>query len=134
MSSALAMVLTAAMVVPGNGPEMVSAEMEQRLDLRGEWEGTWHYSVEGTRRVVITGNRLFFITGACAVGRPFVCVQESAGTFRAHWDGEACLGIYRYDGGRLLLCVREASKGYPTSFRAGAVQDLLILHRVQPRK
>ena len=38
MSSALAMVLMAAMV-PGNGPEMVSGEVEQGLDLSGEWEG-----------------------------------------------------------------------------------------------
>jgi hypothetical protein len=37
--STLAIVLTAAMVVPGNGPEMVSWEMEQGLDLSGEWEG-----------------------------------------------------------------------------------------------
>src|SRR5262245_46202881 len=41
MSSALAMVLMAAMVVPGNGAEKVSWEMEQGLDLSGEWEGTF---------------------------------------------------------------------------------------------
>ena len=41
MSSALAMVLMAAMTVPGNGPEKVSGEVEKRLDLRGEWEGVW---------------------------------------------------------------------------------------------
>ncbi|MGH7221633.1 MAG: hypothetical protein ACRELF_00220, partial [Gemmataceae bacterium] len=39
--SAVAMILTAAMVVPGSGPEMVSGEMEQGLDLGGEWKGIW---------------------------------------------------------------------------------------------
>ena len=45
MSSALAMILMTAMVVPGNGPEKVSGEVEQeqRLDLSGEWEGTITY-------------------------------------------------------------------------------------------
>jgi hypothetical protein len=37
--SALAMILTAAMAVPRNGPENVSGEVEQGLDLREEWEG-----------------------------------------------------------------------------------------------
>jgi hypothetical protein len=38
--SALAMILTAAMVVPGDGPEKVSGELcrMRRLDLRGEWK------------------------------------------------------------------------------------------------
>ena len=38
--SALAMILTAAMVVQGDGPEKVSGELSpmRRLDLRGEWE------------------------------------------------------------------------------------------------
>ena len=38
--SALAMILMTAMVVPGKGPEKVSMEMEQGLDLSEEWEGT----------------------------------------------------------------------------------------------
>jgi hypothetical protein len=35
------LVLMMAMVVPGNGPEMVSGEVEQRLDLHGKWKGAW---------------------------------------------------------------------------------------------
>jgi hypothetical protein len=38
MSLALAMILAAGMTV-GNGPEKVSGEVKQKLDLRGEWEG-----------------------------------------------------------------------------------------------
>jgi len=41
MSSAFAMILMATMAVPGNGPEKVSEEVEQRLDVSGEWEGVW---------------------------------------------------------------------------------------------
>ena len=40
--SALAMILTAVMAVPGNGPEKASGEIRQGLDLSGEWEGTLH--------------------------------------------------------------------------------------------
>jgi hypothetical protein len=36
------MILAAGMAVPGIGPEKVSGEMrEPRLDLRGEWKGTY---------------------------------------------------------------------------------------------
>src|SRR5262245_34117632 len=43
--SALMLILTAAMVVPGDGPEKVSGEVsekEQGLDLKGKWEGSLH--------------------------------------------------------------------------------------------
>lgn len=45
--SALAMILTAAIVVPGDVPEKVLGEIEQRLDLSGEWEGTWESHQRG---------------------------------------------------------------------------------------
>ena len=41
MSSALVMVLMAAMAVPGNGPEKVAGEVKQELDMNGRWEGTF---------------------------------------------------------------------------------------------
>jgi hypothetical protein len=43
MSSALAMILTAAMAVPGNGPEKVSGEIEDGLNLGGKWEGILYH-------------------------------------------------------------------------------------------
>jgi hypothetical protein len=47
--SALAMVLAAGMAI-GDGTEKVSVETEQRLDLRGEWEGM---GVEGWEEAFI---------------------------------------------------------------------------------
>jgi hypothetical protein len=39
--STLVLILAAGTTVPGSGPEKVSAEMVQGLDLRGEWEGAF---------------------------------------------------------------------------------------------
>jgi hypothetical protein len=59
--SALAMILVAAMGLPGDGSEKVSGEMEQGLDLRGTWEGT--YSTDGMQiwSARLSGETLRFI-------------------------------------------------------------------------
>jgi hypothetical protein len=44
------------------------------------------------------------------------------------------LGIYQRHGSRLMICLRDAKVGRPTSFKGGDGQSLLILHRVKPRK
>ena len=139
MSSALAMVLTAAMAVPASGPEKVSAEMEQGLDLRGEWEGVWWNAsheagqVEWTRDGWITGkfsyNRFQYLH--CDMIR-----DEGAGQFRyERFDGDReVFGIYRQDGDRLVLCIGRTGAGRPASFTPDDHRCLLILPRVKPRK
>jgi hypothetical protein len=141
MSSALAIVLTAAMAVPGNGPERVSGEMEQGLDLRGEWEGIWWHGsdcagVAEWSDGMIMGRFgdspcfLFLFLNWCFIkdegdGR---CLYEN---FPGDRDR---LGIYEQDADRLVICIGRTDKRRPSSFTTGDDRHLLILHRVKPRK
>ena len=133
MSSVLAMVLMAAMAIPGNGPEKVSGEMEQELDLSGEWKGVWSVNEPGWG----AGNDVARLAKGklndCVLGR---VVDEGHGRCRFHLDDVLCLGIYRQDGGCLVICFRYAcsERGYPRTFETGGKRHLLILHRVKPGK
>jgi len=129
------LVLTlAAMVVPGNGPETVSGEMEQALDLRGEWVGyewdEWRtiWAME-VRRGELSGRSL--LDNALFFPVLFQMVDEGGGKLR-FLDR---LGIYQQDGERLIICLgRFAIHEHPKFFRGGEGQELLILRRVKPRK
>jgi uncharacterized protein (TIGR03067 family) len=143
MSSALAMALMAAMAVPGNGPEKVSEEVEQRLDLRGEWEGVF-VDRDGKEQHGKLGGAFFQTENAWVLLGTIK--DEGNGKFRFSvpdcpaWFDEP--GIYRQDGGRLTLCWHNpsiwhkewGSKPRPSRFKWGDDQCLLILHRVKPGK
>jgi hypothetical protein len=131
MSSALAMVLMAAMAVPGNGPENVSREVEQRLDLSGEWEGIYTTDKEQTLRVHLNRYRVRLENDDCDFAFDNSMVDEGRGRLRF----QGLLGIYQQDEERLIICLgRIGTHERPTSFRIGNGQSLLILHRVKPRK
>jgi hypothetical protein len=130
MSSALAMVLKAAMAVPGNGPRRVSEEMERGLDLSGGWEGTNYYS-NPTQHIALANGK---ITISLAGEFPCKTRDEGRGRFRLTVRGFHYLGIYKWEGDTVILCVRVESNGRPTSFKPGDDQHLLILHRVKPGK
>ncbi len=133
--SALAMILTAAMVVPGDGPEKVSGEMvQERLDLRGEWEAILFHGgkkVSGQARIL----RGLLVTWEGKGGRGSffwsdVPVDEGKGNFRIGGS----LGIYQYDGNRLRICFDDGAGDRPTSFLPGKNRVYLILHRVKSSK
>lgn len=144
MASVMAMVFTAAMAVPGSGPGAVCGEMEQRLDLRGEWEGTLKSAWGDTHptRLVMKALRsgvTLYLGERTAEDRYFLgtLTDEGGGSQRravlAVREGEAPLYIiYEQEGDYLTICWRRWER--PCSFRAGNNQDLLILHRVKPRK
>lgn len=121
--SALAMILTVAMMAPGNGPEMESRKVAepQRLDLSGRWKGTcakyqvppmdvepnfktWEVTDEGDGRMRIKTRRF------------------------TYW------GIYVQSGDHLMICFDLDGKSCPSRFQRGDSRCLLILHRVKPRK
>jgi hypothetical protein len=140
--STLVMVLTAAMVVPGDGPERLSWEIEQGLDLSGEWEGIWWFHTDGQLQVTSRGSRLVGTRKPGVdgwVGSSIdTCnfIDDSHGKLSGTWDlsGAEIRGIYRQDGERLILCFSKAPHSRPTSFEVGGNQHLLLLHRVKPRK
>jgi hypothetical protein len=135
--STLVLMLTAAMAVPGNGPEMVSAEMEEGLDLRGRWEGIWHLKSHRVRSVEV-----WPVDGWLEIHAKdddwFHMVKprdEGSGRASLNFNDVAVFpGIYRQDGDHIIICYREDGNRRPSSFRAGDGQELLILHRVKPRK
>ena len=133
------LVLTlAAMAVPGSGPESISAEMVQGLDLRGEWEGLW-WKEQGDfiwvgYRDLVGVKGLSYREGELVYRRRFNVVDEGNGMLRATLGRVERLGIYQRQSDRLIICLRDAENGRPTSFKGGDGQSLLILHRVKPRK
>jgi hypothetical protein len=137
--SAFVMVLAAGIVV-GSGPEAESAEMEQRLDLRGEWEGS-------CREEAVSGKAGLSKWGLCleyprAGGRPppllgpFPASDEGSGKARfwGKWGTGTSLGIYKWEADRLIICLGENGAARPTSFHTGSRQTLIILQRIQPGK
>lgn len=141
MSSALAMVLMAAMAVPGNGPEKVSAEMKQGLDLSGEWEGTLSkydrkYG-EFAAKVHVSGGRLKAEDntkpGEFVADVPISFTDEGNGRFRFRLnDDQLYQGIYRQEGDRFSACFSD--KHRPSEFKLTGRRGLFILHRVKSRK
>jgi hypothetical protein len=140
MSSALAMVLTAAMAVPGSGPEQVSAEMEQGLDLRGKWEGYLFQSARKPCRVWLQGTELreLLKDGEYVTHKiEFTDAGQGAVNITLAVRGIETIsyrGVYKHEDARLLI--RFSQSGVPgrTSFQAGTRQCLLFLCRVKPRK
>lgn len=118
--SALAMILTATIVVPGDVPEKVSGEMVQGLDLSGRWKVILRLDGnEGPIRTDLT---------------KWGTVDEGAGRVHFTSAGLTAYGIYEQRGDCVLICVAKHRKPRPIRFEDGADQYLLILHRVKPRK
>jgi hypothetical protein len=146
MMSALAMILTAAMMVPGDGPERVSGELAkpQRLDLSGEWKGQFTY---GDRHATITlegkmSGSIFVVMPQeiqlIDLG-PERMTDEGNGRFSLRRDTKApeapdYLGIYKHEGDRVTICYRLTKYGRPSKFKFVDSCRLLILHRVKSNK
>lgn len=132
--SALAMILTAAMVVPGDGPEKVSGEMARErktLNLKGQWKAVLYghgpvFQGEATvvdREFRVRAGKFVFIFGEA--------VDEGDGNLRMCGR----LGIYKQDGDQLRICLSHPN-GFPrpTSFKAENRQCLIELTRIRPAK
>ncbi len=130
--SALAIIVTAAMVVPADLPEKGSREMTYSFYLSGEWEGIGlDENGQAYRRVFLDHLRFRYETDN--VGGDFWTpfIFENGGKLR-YRGCASILGIYRQEAERLYICYRQGSR--PTTYRGGSGQTLLILHHVKPRK
>jgi hypothetical protein len=153
--STLAMILTAAMMVPASGPEAVSGEIGQALDLSGEWEGNLAQSrddvhtirLDVTEREAFVCDLQFETWCGWKTKAIFTLKDEGRGRLRIESPGEvSVLGIYKQHGDRIVICC--ASLGLisgeggkiagrsvrPVSFRPGDGRYCLTIHRVKPRK
>ena len=138
--SALAMILTATMVVPANDPHKVSEEIEQAgIDLSGEWEGTspcesWQKII----KVDISGGQIrfhFHYKGFGVYTIPWKVIDEGKGKIRNDCqEDKPFLGIYQWRGDRVYICYGYINQPRPTNFEPGQGKRVLILHRVKSRK
>jgi hypothetical protein len=128
--SALVMALAASMAV-GSGPAAVSSEVEQSLDLSGEWEGTFRNS-EGACLLVRFGGGKLDMPGDGKF--PCTFTDEGEGRVRVRVDDEALHGIFEQSGHRVVCCLADTEDPRPTAFQLTKGRVLLILHRVKPRK
>jgi len=133
--SALAMIVTAAMAVPGDGSEKVSAEMEQGLDLSGEWEGTFWDSEAKNKKMwtaILSDEWLVVEQGIDTRRMLWQMTDEGGGKVRVKLSGTVYLGIYRHESDRITIALRDSKRGRPFAFRFGDDQSLLILRRAKP--
>lgn len=138
--SALAMILTAAMVVPGDGPGKASGEVSEKgrgLDLKGKWEGSLRIKLpDGTDSIVsatyhdgkLAALDLF---GEEALKLVFIDQGKGRCRCRTFGDDQEALGIYKWQRDQLFICLRADGKGRPTNFTVEGTNLLLILHRVK---
>jgi len=128
--SALAMILTAAIAVPGNGPEMVSGEVveePQPLNLSGKWD----MSLFSSDQPPSTWKNLDSETLKFGLE----ITDEGKGRLRmTRKSGTTFLGIYRQEQDRIIISFRVREKGYPTDYSPNKEKIVIILHRAKPRK
>ncbi|HEY7308374.1 MAG TPA: hypothetical protein VH643_03325 [Gemmataceae bacterium] len=146
MSSALAMILTAAMAVPGNGSEKTSGETTDNLRFTGRWEGTltlcWQDNNENYIAAVLSDGVLTLhrrydgdpYSSSC-VFSSCVFTDTGKGTVRLRLGKSVYEGIYRIEREDILLCFKTTGKR-PSSFkvRAGTMLFTLRREKIRPKK
>jgi hypothetical protein len=139
--SATALVLLAGFAM-GSDPHPVSTETEVRFSLDRDWEGSWDGQCLGPviilnhklprtitkARVVLRPNGFSLSSDTVSLGQgwgmPTRWIDEGKGRFRV---AGLYLGIYKREADRVIICMKWAEHGRPTSFQAGDDQALLIL-------
>jgi hypothetical protein len=128
--SALAMILMAAMAIPGGGPEQVSWAMEQGLDLSGEWVGTIRHSFGRDYSVVLDKDGFLTEDHGAFTGSCFFDVSDGGkGKVQIRMGGLARTGINKREDEHVVICFCRDDR--PTEFQAGNGRSLLTLHRVK---
>jgi hypothetical protein len=126
--STLVLALASGMAV-GTGTEAISAEMDQPLDVRAKWEGSYDF---GDRKcAVILADGLLGVErgGRSVASVPFQLEDEGHGKVRAWANGKCFLGVYKHEKGCLFICLGGPRNGRPTSFLVDECQSLFTLRR-----
>lgn len=137
--------LSVTTIIPSSGTEKTLAEIDQGLDLRGQWTGVWclgkdNILVASLWSGIARENKgdVYQLRG---IGNKFelLCrfeslVDEGSGKchFHSSYNGKHYLGIYRREGEKIILCFQEVRYGRPRIFRVSEFSELLVLRRVTP--
>jgi hypothetical protein len=133
------MILTATILVSDGGPPKEPAEIVEvyRLNLSGDWEGTWWVDKGKRFSMVSVGSDLFASRrNAHTLIDTKGILDDGHGRFHGTWlfAEHGIHGIYKWEGKWLFICFSRRPDPPPTSFTATDSHCLLILHRVKPRK
>jgi hypothetical protein len=129
--------LLAAELAPGDGPEKVSGEVaEGRLHLDGKWEGYWYSLISSLYDPVYLDN------GEIRRRYPGEAVDRSFGTvfvegkrnLRLVSARRTQLGIYHQEGDCFKICVHYGVGPRPTGFGDHPDWILFVFRRVPPGK
>jgi hypothetical protein len=113
--SAFVMVLAAGMAV-GNGPEKVSGEVEPGLDLHGKWAGSIGIEPGFTPPASYEDGRLTVIRPDGPHSATLKLIDQGEGKCKCRIAGDEALGIYQWKGQQLVLCIGRHEKR-PSTFR-----------------
>lgn len=130
------MILMAGMTVPGDVPKEGMGEIEERLDLHGEWEGVMIRRKEILPVRYAEGEIIFTLKPGH--------VSMVRATFTEVGPGRLTVGVGQMlqaiyhtseDRNRVTICISlKGDASPPSSFKANHEQQLLILHRVKSTK
>lgn len=136
----LTLALVAGMAV-GSGPGRASVRTERGLgliDVNSAWKGTLQRItyLDGQAIDITIADGLIHLhfpggDSLAILGR---WVDEGKGNCRAEANGGVHRAIYKWEYGRLFICLAECDQPRPTVFRVSKGQILLILQAAKPAK
>jgi hypothetical protein len=125
------MVVTVVMVICGIPCSIRGAE-EKQLCAEGTWEGTCRGlpgTEDRTLQVRLDPGFIVLMEGDRGIGGTRHWVDEGSG--KCKWKNIAGevreFGIYKWEGGHLIVCFRESGKGRPKEFSFGGGHILLTI-------
>lgn len=127
-----------------DSPEKTTSELVQRLDMRGNWEGSFDDPKDIAKNCLFEYRRSTFFKGSPYIrgtlwtkDQGYVemgITDEGKGFLKVAREVGTTLGIYKQDGNKVVICYREREGTRPTSFRISDNQHLLILRRVNKKQ
>jgi hypothetical protein len=135
--SGIMMALVAGMALGSDAIGRKSMDVEQRLCIEGDWEGTWKESVPSRIRIIRVrpGNMDVIMGPNEFVTFPIMWGDEGMGRCQMTKSSAVVFNcIYKRETGRLIICLLRTEIGMPMGFHPIDGQSLLILKPAKPPK
>jgi hypothetical protein len=125
-------VLASGLAVGNGGPGTGAATVPVAPALDRAWKGTMQCNGYPTWYIELRGGKLSGKGGSTTFkGILYSLTLDGVGTIRLQLDGGPMLGIYKWDGRRLILCCGRPDRPRPVSFAASEETMLWTLEPVK---